>query len=132
MWALSTRRPNDQFVGLNRLVDEAFNTWPFRLENGGAPLPGMLPPVDVTEDEQGVRLVAEIPGYKPESVKLSIENRVLTMSGEKSNSSFRRSFTVPSTVDAEKIEATVEHGVLTVMLPKAEAAKPREIPVRKA
>lgn len=132
MWALATRRPNDQFVGLNRLVDEAFSTWPFRLENGSTPFPGMLPPVDVTEDEQGVRLVAEIPGYKPESVKLSIENRVLTMSGEKANGSFRRSFTVPSTVDVDKIDASVEHGVLTVMLPRAEAAKPREIQVRTA
>ena len=130
MWAVTTRRPNDQFLGLNRMVNEAFSTWPFRLENGATPFPGMLPPVDVTEDEQGVRIVAEIPGYKPENVKLSIENHVLTMSGEKANGSFKRAFTVPNTVDAEKIEASVEHGVLTVMLPKAEQAKPREIPVK--
>lgn len=132
MWAITTHRPGNQYVGLNRLVNEAFSTWPFRLQNGATPFPGMLPAVDVTEDEQGVRLVAEIPGYKPEGVKLSLENRVLTMSGEKANGSFKRSFTVPNTIDADKIEASVEHGVLTVVLPRAEAAKPREIPVKAA
>ena len=132
MWAITTRRPNNQFFGLNRFVNDAFSTWPYRIENGEAPYPGMLPAVDVTEDEQTVRLVAEIPGYKPESVKLSLENRLLTMSGEKANGSFKRSFTVPNTVDAEKIAASIEHGVLTVMLPKAEKAKPREIPVKAA
>jgi HSP20 family protein len=132
MWAVANRRPNDQFVGLNRLVNEAFSTWPFRLENGATLFQGMLPPVEVTEDEQGVRIVAEIPGYKPENVKLSLENSILTMSGEKASGSFRRSFTLPTTIDAGKIEATVEHGVLTVMLPRAEEAKPREIPVKAA
>ena len=132
MWALTTRRPNNQYVGLNRFVNEAFSTWPFRLENGSTPFPGMLPAVDVTEDQNGVRMVAEIPGYKPDSVKVAIENRVLTMSGEKQNGSFKRSFTVPSTIDTDRIEASVEHGVLTVTLPKAEQAKPREIPVKAA
>ncbi|HKP27914.1 MAG TPA: Hsp20/alpha crystallin family protein [Gemmatimonadales bacterium] len=111
-------------------MDEAFNAWPFRVENGATPLQGMLPAVDVTEDEQGVQIVAEIPGYKPESVKVAIENRVLTMSGEKANGSFKRSFTVPAAIDTDRIEASVEHGVLTVTLPKAEQAKPREIPVQ--
>ena len=132
MWAITTRRPNNQFVGLNRFVNEAFSTWPLSQENGMSPFPGMLPVVEVTEDEQGVRLVAEIPGYRPENVKLSLENRVLTMNGEKANATFSRSFTVPATVDLDKIEATIEHGVLTVNLPKAEAAKPREIPVKAA
>jgi HSP20 family protein len=123
MWAVSTRRPNGHYVGLNRFVNEAF---------GAIPVAGMQPAIDVTEDQQGVRIVAEIPGYKPESVKVAIENRVLTMSGEKANGSFTRSFTVPSTIDTDRIEASVEHGLLTVTLPKAEQAKPREIPVKAA
>ena len=118
MWAITTRRPSDQYIGLNRLF------------NGATPFAGMLPDVEMIEDDQAVRLTAEIPGYKPESVKLSLENRVLTMSGEKPNGTFRRSFTVPSTIDTDRIEASVEHGVLTVTLPKAEKAKPREIPVK--
>jgi len=79
-----------------------------------------------------VRLTAEIPGYKPENVKLSLENRVLTMTGEKTNGTFRRSFTVPNTIDLDRVEAGVEHGVLTVTLHKAEKAKPREIPIKTA
>ena len=122
MWALSTRRPNDQFVGLNRIFNDNFD--PATVFNG------WVPAVDVQEDEQGIRLSAEIPGYKPESVKVTLENQVLTMSGEKANGSFRRRFTVPNTVDTDRIEATVEHGVLTISLPRAERAKPREIPVK--
>jgi HSP20 family protein len=68
----------------------------------------------------------------PENVKLTLENQVLTMSGEKANGTFRRSFTVANTIDVDRIEATIEHGVLTVLLPKAERAKPREIPVKVA
>lgn len=119
MWAITTRRPSDQYVGLNRLF------------NGASPFAGMLPEVDITEDEQAVRMTAEIPGYKPENVKVSLENRMLTMSGEKANGTFRRSFTVSSTIDTDKIEASIEHGVLAVMLPKAEKAKAREIPVKR-
>jgi len=130
MWAISTRRPSDQYVGLNRLVNDTFSTWPFRLGNGANPFPGMQPDVEVAEDEQAVRLTAEIPGYKPENVKLSLENRVLTMTGEKANGTFRRSFTVPNSIDLDRIEAGVEHGMLSVTLPKAEKAKPREIPLK--
>lgn len=124
MWAISTRRPNDQFVGLNRMFNEAFNP--------GSVFSGWMPAVEVQEDEQGIRLVAEIPGYKPENVKLTLENQVLTMSGEKANGTFRRSFTVANTIDLDRIEATIEHGVLTVLLPKAERAKAREIAVKAA
>ena len=65
MWAISTRRPNDQFVGLNRIFNDNFN--PATVFNG------WVPAVDVEEDEQGIRLSAEIPGYKPESVKVTLE-----------------------------------------------------------
>jgi HSP20 family protein len=130
MWAISTRRPSDQYVGLNRLVNDTFSTWPVRPGNGANPFSGTLPDVEVVEDEQAVRLTAEIPGYRPENVKLSLENRVLTMSGEKANGTFRRSFTIPNSIDLDRVEAGVEHGVLTVTLPKAEKAKPREIPLK--
>ncbi|HUG27972.1 MAG TPA: Hsp20/alpha crystallin family protein, partial [Gemmatimonadales bacterium] len=84
-------------------------------------------------------------GVVAEDVKLSLENNQLSIRGEKrqaaeeqtervhryerSYGSFERVFTLPATVDAERIEARVEHGVLTVMLPKVERARPREIPV---
>jgi HSP20 family protein len=78
-------------------------------------------------------------------VKISLENSTLTLRGEKKQAAeektervhryersygrFERVFTLPSTVDADRIEATFEDGVLTVMLPKTERARPREIPV---
>jgi len=79
-------------------------------------------------------------------VQLSIENNVLTIRGEKKQTAeekterlhryertygvFERAFALPNTVDPEKIEAKVEAGVLSVVLPKAERARPREIPVK--
>ena len=83
---------------------------------------------------------------KPEDVKLSLENNLLTIRGEKkqeaeertervhryerSYGTFERAFVLPSTVDGEKISAEYQNGVLTVTVPKAERARPREIPVR--
>jgi HSP20 family protein len=100
----------------------------------------------VFEDKDAVRIVAEIPGVNPQDVQLSIENNVLTIRGEKKQTAeekterlhryertygvFERAFALPNTVDPEKIEAKVEAGVLSVVLPKAERARPREIPVK--
>jgi HSP20 family protein len=84
----------------------------------------------------------------PEDVKLSLENNVLTIRGEKkqeaeertervhryerSYGSFERAFVLPSTVDGDKIDAQYHNGILTIMVPKVERARPREIPVRTA
>lgn len=126
---------------LSRMMDEAMGGW-----NGGTPASAWTPSCDVVEDQENLKLVLELPGVKPEDVKISIENQVLTIRGEKKQvavesserwhryerayGSFERTFSLPSTVDAERIQATVDHGVLTVALPKSEKAKPREIPVR--
>ncbi len=115
-------------------------------EDGGQMLGSWAPPVDILEDKDSVQIVAELPGIKPEEVKISLENSVLTISGEKRQVAeektehvhryeraygvFERSFSVPSTVDAERIQAAYEHGVLTVRLPKVEKAKPRQIAVK--
>lgn len=132
-------------TSLNRLFDEALRAWP----DAGSPLGGAwMPPVDVHETTHEVRITAEIPGVKPDDVRISVENNVMTLRGEKQQPApagedghrghhaeraygmFERSFTLPGTVDAENIEARYEHGVLTVILPKAERAKPRQISVQ--
>lgn len=133
--------------GLNRLFDEAFRGWP-AFAPSDTPLVGnWMPPVDVTEDTNEVRIAAELPGVKAEDVKISLENNVLTIRGEKHQQAieqdaerahrfersygvFERSFTVPSTVDADRIQAKYELGVLTVALPKVERAKPRQIEIK--
>jgi len=143
MFLTTTRRPLESFQTLRRLsnvLDEAFE--------GGAITSAWYPAVDVFEAKDAVKIVAELPGVKPEDVKLSLESNTLTIRGEKkqqaeerservhryerSYGSFERAFVLPSTVDGEKISAEYRDGVLTVTVPKAERARPREIPVRTA
>ena len=107
----------------------------------------LVPAVDVRETEDGLEVTAELAGIRPEDVNVSIENNVLTISGEKKdevregneegnyrllerrNGRFERTFTLPRAINTEKIDARFEHGLLTVTLPKSEAAKPRKIEV---
>jgi len=107
-----------------------------------------VPPVDIVEEADAIRIMTELPGVKPENVKISLENNVLMIHGtkeqvaeeraervhryERTYGTFERSFTLPSTVDANAIKATYENGVLTVTLPKVEKAKPRQIAVQVA
>lgn len=152
MWMLTTtRRPTEQASDLfalrgrlNRLFDEALGPWSTGWENGTVGS-AWVPPVDVFESQEHIKLVAELPGVRPEDVKISLENNVLTLKGEKKQVAeeqtervhryervyglFERTFTLPSTVDAERIQASYGHGMLTVLLPKVERARPREIPV---
>jgi len=90
----------------------------------------------------------EVPGVNPDDIKISLEQNVLTIGGEKRQvseeqtervhryerayGSFTRSFTLPNSVDAERIEAQTDNGVLSIMIPKAEKAKPRQIQVKSA
>lgn len=110
---------------LNRLFNDVWGD--FDTADNGAT--GWFPAVNVTEENGDTRISAEIPGVKPEDVKVSVESSTLTIEGQKPGFTFKRSFTLPSTVDAEHIKATYEHGVLRVTLPKAEKAKARLIPV---
>ena len=149
MFVTTTRRPLDTMTSLRRLnsvLDEAFNSWPFQSEQNGTLTSAWLPACDVFEDKDAVKIVAEVPGVTPEDVKISLENNVLTIRGEKKQQAeesnervhryertygvFERAFSLPTSVDAERIAATCAHGILTVTIPKAERARPREIPVK--
>jgi len=106
-----------------------------------------VPPVSVEERDQEILLTAELPGMTDESVEITLENNVLTISGEKretreegeasgkyhlverSFGAFRRSFTLARTVRADGISADFDRGLLTVRLPKAEEAVSRRIEV---
>ncbi len=149
MFPSTLQRSADPLANLRRLstaLDEAFTGWPYQQEGRGALTSAWAPPVDVFEDKEAVKIVAEVPGVRPEDVKLSLENNVLTVRGEKRQQAeeqanrvhryertyglFERTFALPGTVDPERIEASYEHGLLTVVLPKVERARPREIPVK--
>ena len=148
---LSRRRERSFELGgiarLNRMLDEALGGWMGMESPSGSSLTSdWLPPCDITEDDRSIRLRLELPGVKPEDIRLSIEDNLLSIRGEKrqvaeernervhryerSYGAFERSFSLPSTVDPEKIQATYEHGVLTITVPKAERARPREISIK--
>jgi len=104
------------------------------------------PAIDVHEDENQYTLTADLPGMKKEDITVSVVDNVITLKGERkqelekkekgyhrierSYGSFQRAFQIPGGVDSSKVEAKYEHGVLNVVLPKPEAAKPRNIDVK--
>jgi len=123
-----------------------FGNWNYYPETAAAT--EWMPLVDIFEEPEFIRLVAEIPGVKPEFVQISVEGNLLTIKGKKEQvaeekaekvhryertyGTFERTFTLPATVNPNKIKAVYEHGVLTVTLPKVEAAKPQLIKVEVA
>lgn len=142
---LLLRRPAD-FRRMNQMLESALGGWPFTGEGSDLMTSAWVPATDIFEDAEGIKIAIELPGLAPEDVKLTIENSTLTIRGEKkqvaeekttrvhryerSYGVFERSFTLPTTVDNEKVAARFENGVLTVALPKVERAKPREIQVK--
>lgn len=104
------------------------------------------PLVDITEDEKEYLIKAELPEIKKEEIKISVQNDVLSISGERksekeergkkyhrverSYGSFVRSFTLPEDADGTKVNAEYKDGVLKVHLPKSEKAKPKAIEVK--
>lgn len=105
-----------------------------------------IPATDVTETDEEIVVTAELPGMRQEDVKVTVANNVLTIQGEKKNEvehkegdayrtertfgSFSRSFTLSAGVNADKIEAKVKDGVLTLRVPKPEEVKAKQIEVK--
>ena len=122
---------NNFFYGWPTYASEEEYTW--------------TPRVDVHETEKDVYLEVELPGLEKENIKVELKNDTLTISGERTyehkkeegDSScverrygkFERSFTLPDTVQADKIAAEYTNGILKITLPKSEKAKPKEITV---
>ena len=104
------------------------------------------PALDLYQDQDNFAVKAELPGLKKEDIKLSLQDGVLTLSGERREEKahdqkgsvrserffgrFERSTNLPMQVDGTRVTAAYEDGVLTVVLPKAEAAKPRQIEIQ--
>lgn len=102
-----------------------------------------VPAVDVAETQEKIVVRAEVPGMKQEDIAIEFENGILTIKGERTlekngdgmtwhrvertYGNFVRSFTLPRTVDAERIGATYRDGVLEIEIPKKEEAKPKQI-----
>ncbi len=146
---LSLRQAMDQ------LLNESFVGSPFRTlwsrpgtgSTGGSPAFALPLNVYATQDEAVI--VAAVPGLKPEDLNVAFHDGILVLSGEIGSVTegeeakgatwylrelwtgrFQRAVNLPFPVDADKAEATWEHGVVRIVLPKAEQAKPRTIPIK--
>ena len=132
---------------MNRLFDESFRSRAGSTgqEDDWALGGSWAPSVDIYEHQGSIVLKAEIPGVDPKEVDIRVENNVLTLRGERkldqeitrdnthrverAYGAFSRSFTLPSVVDTEKIQAEYKDGVLKVVLPRREEAKPKQIQI---
>ena len=130
---------------MNQLFDRIFG----RTEPAARPAgQAWAPPLDIAEHEDAYVVTVELPGVKPEELDVSLENGMLTIQGERRfegessgrtwhrverrYGAFRRSVSLPAQVQADKIEAAFDSGLLRITVPKAEEARPRKIQVRKA
>jgi HSP20 family protein len=132
-------------LALDRFLESFF-------EDGAWPLASaamaFVPALDVVEGEQDITVRAELPGMDPEQIDVQVTDGVLVLTGEKRQQDteshdtwyrterrfgqFRRVVRLPAPVDAEKVRADYENGVLVIHLPLSAAARPRRIEVRKS
>jgi HSP20 family protein len=127
---------------MNRLFRESFNQ---AGQEESLTNTSFAPAVDVYEDEHNVTLKIEVPGIDEKDIDVRLENNTLTVHGERKiekeekeenyrrverqYGSFTRTFTLPTTVDSEKVSANYDKGVLKIALPKKAEAKPKQIKV---
>jgi len=136
----------DPFRDLQRVQDELSRMFDDRLGARAGESVGWTPNVDIYEDDEGVSLRFDLAGVEPKDVDIRFENGVLTLRGERkleredqrdnyhrvelAYGTFTRSFSLPGSIDADKIKAESKNGVLTVHLPKKPEAKPKAIQVK--
>jgi HSP20 family protein len=135
---LSTQRE------INRMFDSFFREG--AREDDGLASCAWTPAVDLVDQDNAFVVKMEVPGVERGDVKITVENGMLTVRGEKKQQkeskekrfhrtertfgSFQRSFSLPGSVNTDRVEAALQDGILTVTLPKAEGARTREIDVK--
>jgi HSP20 family protein len=131
---------------MNRMVEHALGR---HSQGQGAAMgttPAWAPALDISERKDAYLVTVELPGVKADDVQVTLEDGLLTIQGERQFTAesteqqfhrverrygtFRRSITLPAHVMADAVEASVEDGVLQIMVPKAEEAKPKRIEIR--
>lgn len=139
----------DPFQDMLSLQDE-LNRMFDRVAGRTGPTTGQVartwaPPLDIAERTDAYVVTVEVPGVDPEEIDVTLENALLTIQGERrpaqdaseqrlhrverAYGSFRRSVSLPSTVQADTIQASYDHGLLRLVIPKAEQAKPKKIAI---
>jgi len=140
--------PFEALWDMRREMDRMFSGLTQDVE---VPVSGYMP-ADVLETDEELRFTLDVPGFEPDQLNVTVENNVLTVSGERNweheegkkegkkegeyhlferrYGRFERSFALPQRVDADKIRADYQNGVLAIALPKIEQARPRRITVK--
>ncbi len=138
------RSPFEELERMRREMDRYFEELTERTLR--APIAGVFPLTNITEDNDNFYVRAELPGVKPDELEISVTGDSLTITGERKISpenenvryhrrereagQFSRVITLPGQIDADNVQASASNGILTVILPKAEAAKPKQIAVK--
>ena len=143
---LTTRRPMRNLFGLHNEMGRIFGDLLGSDENGtDTDNTPWMPEADICETENGFEIRAELPGVSENNVNISVTDNLLTIKGNKHQEeategknyhrverrygSFQRSFTLPRHIETDAIKAEFKDGVLILGIPKAEAAKPTEVPI---
>ena len=140
-------RSMDRWANLRDEINGLFEgTWPNTTRQTQL-FNGWTPALDVYQTTDDVVAVVELPGMRKEDIEISLHDGMLTIGGERKGETpegdktarserfegkFRRSISLPTRVDANKVNATYKDGILTVTLPKAEEVKPKQIQVNVA
>jgi HSP20 family protein len=137
------RSAQDEMAQMNPTLAHALG---LHTQQGNARTTAWAPALDISERKDAYLVTVELPGLTPEDLDITMEDRLLTIQGERQFTSesseqqyhrverrygaFRRAITLPAHVTAEGIQASFEDGVLQILVPKAEEATPKRIQVR--
>jgi HSP20 family protein len=140
------RSAQDEMAQMSPMLAHALGLHARQQGNDRAMTTAWAPALDISERKDAYLVTVELPGLKPEDLDITMEDGLLTIKGERQFTSesseqqfhrverrygaFRRSITLPAQVQADHIEATFDNGVLQIVVPKAEEAKPKRIQVR--
>ena len=140
------RSGQDEMAEMSPTLARALGRYGQRQGAAADATPAWAPALDISERKDAYLMTVELPGVKLDDLQITLQDGLLTIQGERhfANDSsdqqfhrverrygaFRRSITLPTHVQADAVEATVEDGVLQIMVPKMEEAKPKRIQVR--
>ena len=140
------RSAQDEMAQMSPRLAHALGLHARQQGNDRAMTTAWAPALDISERKDAYLVTVEVPGVEPEDLDITMEDGLLTIKGERQFTSesseqqfhrverrygaFRRSITLPAQVQADHIEATFDNGVLQIVVPKAEEAKPKRIQVR--
>jgi HSP20 family protein len=140
------RSTQDEMAQMSPMLAHALGLHARQQGNDRAMTTAWAPALDISERKDAYLVTVEVPGVEPEDLDITMEDGLLTIKGERQFTSesseqqfhrverrygaFRRSITLPAQVQTDQIEATFDNGVLQIVVPKAEEAKPKRIQVR--